>query len=204
MISHIKIIGALLYATRESLRNNKQFLDGLNVYKYAPTLFKDDKFSLWHLPGTPEEISRNLVQMGQSVYGCKDKFPSVMNFQPIEQNYAGQEIMFTYNLAFVSPTFSEWTTEEREHYLFEPVLRPIVNEFFKQIEKSMYFKLPYGFIPHKRYEVYTTGNKADEQIKGRYGDYMDAVELHSLNLTLRNNLCQKDFDKIEQENKQII
>lgn len=203
MISHIKIIGSLVYKTREALRKNNRFLDGLSVYKYAPTLFKNDLFSFWHLPGTPEEISRNLVQIGQAVYGCKDKFPSVLNFQPIEQRYSGQDRQLTYNLAFVAPTFSEWTTEEREHYLFEPILRPIVDEFFTQITKSGYFNLPYGIIPHTRYEVYTTGSNADEQIKGRYGDYMDAIELHSLNLTLRKNLCQKDFDKIEEENKLI-
>ena len=207
MISPIKIIGSLVYKTRESLRTNQSFLYGLSACKYRDCFFKNGEFNLWHFPATANEISNTFLSIGKAIDGCTDKFPALFNFMPVEQTYyranSVNRIRLTYNLAFVAPVSSPWTTEQREVFVFEPVLRPIVDEFMKQISNSGYFDTNFGFIPHSRYEVFTTGDNQDERIKGRYGDYMDAIELHSLQLTL-NNLCNSDLKKIEKENSLII
>jgi len=201
MISPIKVLGSIVYRTRESLIKDKKFLNGLNVYfQYFP----ENEFKLWHYPGTPNEISNTLLELSKTSEGNKYKFPALFNFHPIEQYMNGQNALFTYNLAFVARTLSSWTTEEREQYVFIPVLRPIYEEFFKQIRRSGYFMTGYSsdFITHRMYEVYTTGNNQDELIKGRYSDYVDAIEVHSLALNL-NRLCDGEIQLIEEQNNLI-
>lgn len=207
MISPIKLIGSVVYKTREALRSNPVFIDGLSSNQFRHNFFKNGEFNLWHFPGTPNELSESFLSIGKAVDGSLDKFPALFNFMPVEQSYtrvnSGNRITLTYNLAFVSPTKSVWTTEQRESYVFDPLLRPVCNEFFNQLNESGYFDTDFGFVQHRRFEVFTTGNLQDERIEGRYGDYMDAIEIHSLNLILKP-LCRKDILKIEKENSLII
>lgn len=199
-IAPTKIIGSIVYRTREALRGDSIFLSKLEEYNYHSNCFLNGLFSFWHFPGTGEEISRVVQKLGESNLGCV-KYPSLFNFHPIRQNI-GKETTYTYNLAFVSLTNSEWLTEEREEQVFAPLLRPLYNEFFNQVKRSGYFKLGFGDIPHECYEVFTTGNNQDELIQGRYGDYIDAIEVHNLSLTLKK-LCDKDIERIELENKLV-
>lgn len=202
IISPNKIIGSLVYRTREALNNDASFMEIIKNYEFYPSCVYKDSFSLWHYPGTPNEISNVLIAMNKGKEGSKLKFPSVFNFQSIRQNKNGNSLTIYYNLAFVAPVVSTWLTQEREEQVFKPILRPIYEEFFRQITKSGYFRSAYGFIPHDYYEVFTTGNNQDELIKGRYGDFIDAIEVHNIGLTIKR-LCQKDLDTIEHENNLV-
>lgn len=207
MISPIKIIGSIVYKTREALRANQDFIDGLSGNPFYLNFFKEGLFSLWHFPGTPNELSESFLEIGKGVDGSKDKFPALFNFMPVEQNYSrvngDNRTSFIYNLAFVGQTLSKWPTEVREELVFDPLLRPMCDEFFNQLYQSRYFDTDFGFIQHRRYEVFTTGNKMDERIQGRYGDYLDAIEIHKLQLILKP-LCKKDLKQIEEENLLIV
>lgn len=198
MISPIKIIGSNVFLTREALNNDAEFIDKAKRYHFD--LFSGERFNMWHYPGTANEISNVLLAMQKDNDSARIKFPALFNFHPIEQSYSDQLVTYTFNLAFVAPTKSEWTTEQREKFVFEPILRPMYSEFFNQLVKSAkYFNLDFGFIPHNMYEVYTTGNNQDELIKGRYSDYIDAIEVHNLRLSVKK-LCDKDIKKIEEQN----
>lgn len=201
MISPIKIIGSLAYQTREALNNNPDFILGARNYMY--NLFSDDRFNLWHYPGTGNEISNILLSFQKSNDSASIKFPALFDFHPILQDFSGNTVTLTYNLAFVAPTRSDWTTEQREKFVFEPILRPMYQEFFNQISKSAkLFQLGFGHISHRMHEVYTTGNNQDEDIKGRYSDYVDAIRIEDLKLTLKP-ICQRDIDLIEQQNQLV-
>jgi hypothetical protein len=127
------------------------------------------------------------------------KFPSIFNFQSVKQE-RGSETTLHYNLAIVAPVRSEWLTQERDEQTFELVLRPIYEEFLRQITLSGYFNLDYGTPPHTCYEVFTTGDNSGIMLE-RYGDNMDAIELHDLRLELRNS-CQKET--IKRESKMVL
>ena len=53
MISSNKIIGALVYRTREALDKNQKFKDSLMGYTFAPNFLFDGHFHLWHFVVTP-------------------------------------------------------------------------------------------------------------------------------------------------------
>lgn len=197
MISPIKIIGSVLYRTREALNNDTVFIAMAKEYKFD--CFTGNRFNLWHYPGTGNEIGDVLQVMQKSYQSSKLKFPALFNFHPIEQDFSSLTPSFSYNMAFVASTKSDWTTEQREKFVFEPILRPIYREFLNQIVKSGYFLVSGPYVNHRMFEVYTTGNQQDDKIKGRYTDYLDAIELHSLRLTLKR-LCDGDIETIENQN----
>jgi hypothetical protein len=196
-----KIIGSLVYRTREALRNNSKFLAALEEeYPFAPDCFVDGKFSLWHYPGTHDEITGALLYMEESQW----KFPSLLNFQEIKEDVtAGKGDIYHYKLAFAALTNSNWMTQERERYVFDLLLIPVYVEFMKQLKKSRYFSLSLqesNAMPnHTRYKVFTTG-KSNSEIINMYGDYADALEIHNLTLQTKNCFTNKELKQIEEEN----
>lgn len=193
------IIGSIVYRTREALNKNDKFLGNLHKYAFVDNLIIGGKFSLWHYPGTMNEISDILLNLNKHRNGYLLKFPSIFNFQSVKQE-RGSETTLHYNLAIVAPVRSEWLTQERDEQTFELVLRPIYEEFLRQINLSGYFNLDYGTPPHTCYEVFTSGDNSGIMLE-RYGDNMDAIELHDLRLELRNS-CQKDT--IKRESKMVL
>lgn len=199
MFSPNKAIGSIVYRTREVLNNNTSFKEALRGYLYSPNCLVNDTFSLWHYPGTQNEISTALLKIGEHFNGSKLKFPALLNFQTIRQDKSGNEIKLHYNLAIAGVVKSTWATEDREVELFDLLLRPIYEEFIKQIKQCGWFNVDYGVPPHSYYEVFTTGNNYSE-LQNVYGDYIDAIELHDLQLTVKQNLCDRDLKKISNEN----
>ncbi len=195
MISPNKIIGSLVYRTREALRGNNSFLTALQGYRFYPDCFTDGKFNLWHYPGTHSEISNAFLNIPKTSW----KFPSVLNFHPVRQKKGGQDSYIWFNLAIVGLTSSEWLTQTREEQVFELLLRPIYMEFMRQLETSGYFEIDYGVPPHDYYEVFTTG-KNQGVLFDAYGDYIDGIELHNLYLKLRDCYTEVMLRGIEKEN----
>lgn len=202
IVSPNKIIGSLVYRTREALCENSNFIENLRKYDYHKNFLIKGKMSLWHYPGTNNEISNALLDIGKHPKGVRLKFPSILNFQSIRQDKSSESVRISYNLAIVCIVRSEWTTEQREKQVFDCVLRPIYEEFINQINLCNYFQKDYGIPEHTYYEIFTTGGNSNE-IANRYGDYIDAIELHNLSLRLNPRLCMRDFDVIEKENELV-
>ena len=199
MISPNKIMGALVYRTREALNKDKTFLANLVNYAYHRNCYDGERFTLWHYPGTGDEISAYLLELDKVGYH-RYKFPAVFNFQPIRQEVSRNPVVH-YNLAIAGSVKSEWLTEQREAELFDNLLRPVYGELMRQIMASPWLLNGYNLPPHDYYEVFTVGN--GNTMKDKYGEYVDAIELHDLAITLRN-LCQKDIDEINKENNLLI
>lgn len=202
MISPNKIIGSLVFRTREALNKNHEFLSNILGYAYGDNFLVKGKFSLWHYPGTGNEISNELLSIGKHPQGIRVKFPSILNFQPIRQDKIGDSVDINYNIAIVCLVNNIWTTQKREEEVFEHILRPIYEEFIRQIQLCNYFILDYGIPPHTYYEIFTTGDSVGDMIR-KYGDCIDAIELHGLKLHLNTRLCKSDIALIEDENKKV-
>lgn len=198
MISANHIIGSIVYRTREALNNDKTFLDNFSKWVLMDNCTTNGRVNLWHYPGTMNEISDILLNLTKSQKGQRLKFPSVLNFQNVRQEM-GEEHILHYNLAIVAPVLVDWLTDERDAQTHELVLRPIYEEFMRQIKMSGYFNLSYGSPQHTCYEVYTTGESSGEMLE-RYGDSIDAIELHDLSLELKPSLCHSDTIKHESNN----
>lgn len=104
------------------------------------------------------------------------------------------------NLAICASTLSDWLTGQREVQTFDLVLRPIYEEFIRQVGKCIYFIQGYGMPPHTKYEAFTTGNNEGVLVK-QWGEHIDAIEIHDLQLTLNTRLCDRDFALIDEENR---
>lgn len=199
IISANKIIGSLVYRTRNALQGKNLFMQHLREYAYSESCISDGKLKFIHFPGTHQEIADNLLRLAPAQLGGNNRFPALFNFNTIHQRRDGDSITVYYNLAFVAPVHSDWITERREVEVFEKILRPLYEEFMVQLKKSGYFFLGYGkYPPHDYYEVFTTDKNGGELID-RYGDNIDAIEVHNLVLTLED-LCDEQLEIIEKEN----
>lgn len=202
MISPNAIMGMLVYRTREALNGNEAFIASLGKYAYYENCYVDGQFLFWHYPGTKNEISNALLTIGEHPNGARAKFPAMLNYQPVKQKKNGLSTTLYYNLAIAGSVLSDWTTEERDVQVFEPLLRPVYAEFIRQVTACGYFKMDYGYPAHNYYEVFTTGKNMTD-LEAMYGDHIDAIELHSLELTLRSNLCAKDLARIADDNAKV-
>ena len=199
-VSANKLIGALVYRTMVALNANEKFKENLKGYEFAGTCFIGDTFNLWNYPGTPNEISNTLLSVDQLKNGTYKKFPSILNFQTIKQTRSKMSRIINYNLAIVGrvDNANNWTTQDREDQLFDKLLRPIYNEFINQILKCGWVDVERPIPTHTYYEVFTTGDNAGQLLK-RYGNHIDAIELHNLSLSVKNSLCQNVINEIEQD-----
>lgn len=202
MLSTNRLVGSLVYRTREALNANRVFMDNLEEYTYSGDCLYNGKFHLWHYPGTPPEISECVLEIGSKPQGARYKFPAVLNFLPVDQiTRAGSPGVKTIslNLAICASTQSDWLTEQREPQTFDLVLRPVYEELLRQICKCRYFVQGYGNPPHKALELFTRGSKEGVLVKF-WGEHIDAIEIHGLQLTLNPRLCEKDLQQMEEEN----
>ncbi|MDR0575641.1 MAG: hypothetical protein LBG96_16740 [Tannerella sp.] len=197
-----EIIGSLVYRTNNALNRNSRFLTELKGYRYYPAIVSDDKLHLWHFCGTGLEISQAFqVLPNDSAIGSL-KFPAVMNFQGVLQGHYSGYTVCRYNLAIVAPVFQDWTTQEREEQVYKKVLKPIEDEFIRQISRFPHFQNPVGNFPYNSTYIPTTGNALNSVMKVRYGDYIDVIELPNLSIKVLS-ACDGMSDLIVSESKKV-
>ena len=197
-VSHIAVVGSLVYRTREALNANPAFLLGLAGYPFLDTR-QGCGIGFWHYPGTQGEISG--ILNAASEITSQWQYPSLMDLQPVRQRRTAGHTALRLNLVFAAPVAGQWTTEERERLVFDPLLRPLYREFMRQVDRSGYF-IPDGYddpYPHEMYENFATGGD-DGVIMERYGNYLSAIEVHNLELKLSNELCDDQVGRILCEN----
>jgi len=211
MISHVDIIGALVYRTREALNkklpkaSHTTFYENVvKHYKYWEVLFdKPDVMHLWHFAGTQEEIVSTFERIGkQSQIGSMLTFPCMLNYQSIpEVHGVGTSglVQLNYDLAIAAPVDGQWTTEQRNRIVHKYVLEPIYDEFIRQFKKSGWFQLPLSGQELTRTKVFTSGNSLNQALQTNYGWYFDTVQITDFRPLLTPSLCSKDVEQIERE-----
>lgn len=204
-ISANQVIGSLIYRTREALRNDPKFLQNVRgvTSPYGVNYFPNGRFSIMHYPGTVEETKNTLLTLDKSEAIRAHKYPGVFNYEQKRRTTSEGYTTINFNLSFVAITDKNWLTEQREAYVFRPVLRPIFNEFLNQVKKAPFlFRKPQTGYPFTWYEVFTTGNYSETMFVP-YGDWLDAIEVHNLQMTIKD--CDYQYYKkaIEENNKLI-
>jgi hypothetical protein len=181
-------------------------MDEIKKYRFYPALVNDNRLHLWHYPGTVQEISQTFMYLSKdSLLGCKLKFPAILNYQGVFVQHETQPGVTTmiYNLAIISPVLSEWTTQQREEEAYKLVLKPIEDEFIRQIEGSEYFQTPLGKFPYASAYVPTTGQALNSVMKIRYGDFIDAIEFPGLSIRVMSRVCDNISKKIQEESRKV-
>jgi hypothetical protein len=211
MISHVDIIGALVYRTREALNKvlpnqtySTFFENVVKYYKYWEVLFDSPNvLHLWHFAGTPDEIRETIERIGKSSdIGSKLTFPCIFNYQSVVETHGVGDnglIRLEYDLAIGAPVDSQWTTEQRNRTVHKYVLEPIFDEFMNQVRKCGWFQLPLEGIEFTRMKVFTTGSSMNKAIQTQYGWYFDTIQINDFRPLLRPSLCVQDVEQIEKE-----
>jgi hypothetical protein len=198
-----EIMGSLVYRTNKALNGNQGFLEALKRYHYYPTVAGDGGLHLWHFPGTSQEISQVFQALSKdAMRGGKLKFPGLLNYQGVIQEHGGSTTVMRYNLAIVAPVLSEWTTQQREEQVYKPVLKPIEDEFIKQIELFPHIQTPVGKFPYVSAYIPTTGRALNSIIKMQYGDFIDAIEFPNLSIKVLGT-CSGMSKTIAEESKKV-
>ena len=173
-----EIIGSLVYRTNNALNGNQKFLDAIKKYYFHDAVVSDDKLHLWHFPGTAQEISHVFQALSKdALIGSQLKFPAMLNFQGVIQEHKPDMVWMRFNLAIVSPVLSEWTTQQREEQVYRLVLKPIEDEFIRQVGRFKLFLIPLGDIQYTSVYIPTTGRALNSIMKVQYGDFLDVIEL---------------------------
>lgn len=220
MISHVDIMGALIYRTREALNKRPQgqpyskfYSDMVDKYPYYRVCFDNtnpnssegiDTMHLWHFPETPDAIKEAFDIMGKKSGGdnMQIKYPCVFNFQSIVETYGVQSdglVQIQYELAIVTPVLSNWTSEQRDRMAHRYVLEPIHDELIKQIKKCGWFQIPLTGVNYKRMKVFTTGQSIRQATQVQFGDYVDYIQLSELRLNLKQIFCEAEIEQIQRE-----
>lgn len=214
MISHIDLMGALVYRTREALNKIPEgeqvspFFNGvLGKYKYASTLFDGvDKLHLWHFAGTENEIREAFDVIGKDSKAATLLFPCILNFQNVVETHGvGGDglVQLDYDIAIACIVDHKWTTEQRDRNAHQPVMEPIFDELIRQIYKCGWFQLPMEGLDFRRMKVFTTGSSMHRAISANYGWYMDMISIVDLRPRLKPNLCQDVIDQIKREAEKV-
>lgn len=135
------------------------------------------KFDITQLLKVKDESSNFSTK--QTVY------PMVWLYEPItirESPVIGCVGRVLLNVAVFFPTQQEYTPDERYENIFKPVLDPIVDELFTQIDKSGWYHLyDVGSLKHNVTRRMMWGTDAN---KNELQTIVDAVEINGLELDL--------------------
>lgn len=202
MLSGNELIGSLVYRTQNKLRENHKFIAGLNDVIYTTDYFRNGEFCLMYYPGTVSEIKNGLMALDNSQKTRNFKYPACFNYLPRIEVLNWPWWSITFNIAFAARTNKDWWTDQREKYVFDPVLRPIYHTFMEVIDSHPRIRSSAVIENHRKIEVFTTGEVSPSTLVS-YPDWIDAIEIQSLTLKIKDCDTQYDVD-YKNEYKQLF
>lgn len=140
--------------------------------------------------GDWDYIANQLVLWGTGSQACK-RYPIVCLRSPYQEIRKGTSREVTLDIAILVNTLKTYTNEQREDESFAKVLRPIYKLFMEELGSHKLIKSNYeGVLSHIYSENYRYGRLGlgggDDN---RFRDFVDAIEIKDLSLTIKNLKC---------------
>jgi len=202
-MSHNHIVDNIRFVV-EAVRTRvtPELLTTINTYNKFPRTAEEIEAGTWSnegeipyfIPGHPVEINNRLMDKNDDkVYKYK-KYPLIALRLDIQEPPKNGIANYNLNLAFMNFTDENYNAEQRIENVFKPILWPLYDLFFEELEKSgKFFWTTTGmaFLPeHNPVERPFWGkaseNKNDESV---FEDPLDAIEI----LNLRISSYLRDF-----------
>jgi hypothetical protein len=143
--------------------------------------------------GDWDYIAGILTEWAESPKMSKLRFPIICLYSPYIEDRTEKNPTATLELIIMVDTLKDYTNEEREKVSFEGSLRPIYDAFIKSINKSPDLVHEYNdIVPHLYTENYRYGRKGVEYKGSPFKDFIDAIELKELKITIKNIKCYGD------------
>ena len=144
---------------------------------------------VYFMHGNPREIVEVLQSYTASFTRKNKKYPMVHLFRDMREEISkgiyGLEPTVQCRLVICTLTKKDLRADDRESQNFKPILLPIFEELINQISKSKLFGMPsIDDMKIKKWDRYYWGSS--EVDKNKLNDYIDAVEVESISLKLKN------------------
>lgn len=141
--------------------------------------------------GDWDYIANQLMLWGTGSQASK-RYPIVCLRSPYSEQRSSDRVV-TIEIAILVNTLKNYTNEQRERESFIKVLRPIYNLLLEELSHHPSLKSPYvGLPPHVYSENYRYGrlglSGGDEH---KFKDFVDAIEITNLRLTIKNQKCNE-------------
>ena len=122
------------------------------------------------------------------------KYPLVALFKDIRETLidgpVGIESSFKCKFAILTLTTPDYRHDEREETNFKPVLIPILEGMLKQFTHSAQFGMPtMQQMNVQATDCYFYGTGFNQDNKNPFSDYVDAIEVESISLNIKNLNC---------------
>lgn len=144
---------------------------------------------LHFMQGNIAEVNARLQEMTNSPQHKGKKYPLFVLFRDIKEGLNeerfGLSTAFNAKFAIFTLTNPKYTSDQREEKTFTPILRPILEEIINQISKSKAFGMPtVKQMKIEKWDCFFYGSSQNN--KNPFGDYLDAIEVPSISLVLKN------------------
>lgn len=147
---------------------------------------------VYFMHGHQKEINAVLQSMAQAGATNNKRFPLIVLFRDIKESLTedGEVYLvdFKARMGIFTLTDPAYRSDDREDKNFIPILKPILEEFIKQLTLSLDFSFPsVDSLELKYWDCYFYGSSLNGE--NIFNDKVDAIEIESISLKLINNNC---------------
>lgn len=143
--------------------------------------------------GESSYIRETLLILSKSGSTASNKFPLIGLYSPFTEakDNASYHCRTNVNLIIAVNTLEKYTNEQRLEISFNGLLRPLYDDFIKEVHD--YKKFDFGYkahVNHDYIENYTFGRRGAFDSQGNeLNDKIDAIEIKNLELTVKKENC---------------
>jgi hypothetical protein len=162
-------------------------VDAVRADYTPPTIFSGN--APFYMYGHPLEIINTLSQKDKHSKLKYQKYPLIALFQDFEETKGQNQAINTdvsLNIVIAVNTDKNYNSEERYTNTFKTVLYPLYDLFLEKLAASNYFAATQGSISHRKTDRVYWGAQGTE--RNIFNDYLDAIELTNLELSVYNNV----------------
>lgn len=152
---------------------------------------------IYFMHGHPIEIINRLQEKLKNPSAKDQRFPLIILLHDFKINRNKDTASYgatSLNVVIATMTKQEYNADQRKENVFKPVLYPILKEFLNQIESSPYYSIGLNGVQYDQTDRYFWGKQGLYGNTGNiFNDYIDAIELENLKLTILNKQDCKPF-----------
>lgn len=139
------------------------------------------------------EINNTLTSYSKTTEFSEKKYPAIFLLQDFPEDKGKDseiELQTKLQLLIVAESNKDYRSKDRYVNVIKPILYPIYEEFFNQLNKSDMLLKSYNGFPHTQIDRPLVSDALVETTKGKanlFNDHLDAVEIRNLELTFLKN-----------------
>lgn len=146
----------------------------------------------FYMYGHPLEIIQTLSQKDKHSTLKYQKYPLIALFQDFEERKGASQAVnsdVSLNIVIAVNTDKNYRSDQRYTNTFKTILYPLYNLFLEKIAASNHFGVTEGNISHTKTDRVYWGKQGLYGNEGNiFNDYLDAIELTNLELSIFNNV----------------